>query len=1022
MESEDLRAAEFRRKVAAAIDTVRRVLDTSRRPELADEVQHTYTDKFGLVDQVTASWVAVQLQWLRQLGVSSDLIELAKSWSARKKKSVSLRFEARETCVFDHSEKHKVEPPSPRTVVTGLRGLFRATAYQVSYVMEHHWNFAVSYRLVLYAGASPDSTKYSRVLHPGSAAPAAPEAAEATDADRRSISCVVVTTGPVSDSSLALDPPHPEVTERPPVDLCLDWLLKCLDRHGEPLPFAVNRKNPECYTPRRNPDIEAAEDYASELDRFLAAVSEYFRGRLIPIGTAPPNRAADYSAVTDAELFAPMLPLLERRAAAAAGTGTAVEPSVLLDGDTVHQLIDEHARALTAKLNSFAELYGDAGGAQSGAVDGGGSKSKNVAARPRATPLFIGQPEAVLLTLMLHARDAMEQYLASLDFVEDMLRRQIVAAVGKVVSPSDFAEYMAYHARKKIREEFLPRPFCHAVRRPEHYPEGVVSLDVISTTGAGLNSPICTFSRRTRGTTVRFQLNAATEVDMAGDMFVHGCIMHRFGDDGDPSNTLELNARTGQFSSYILMLGKMNGPTLFAPKYAMIVRNKDAMRIPLSLSVIPSRKEFQDAIQSLSPEQQQFAQAFRGMQLEGTLFAVATVQIKPQLELLLRLPPDSLTKEIQLTERLMDLFIKYQIPSDLLTYQGKDKSKPEKKVRQVVSNADSVHAVIDDARQQIIREAEEKAAAERAAAHALQLRLQASFDEDDDEQEERIYVERKSEVMKKKGARMMPKRRMQREKESKRSDKLERAMKDSAPDDGVEMCLSMAVPEDICFDGDLRFEAGEGGGGGGGGVDNNCDRSLMDAKCKMAEVLNQPTTEVVAAAADDGAIMDVEANVGEAPNDAEVEKAEVEAAKAPADDGEALACTDIPALLDQRFDELDGRCPVRPTTIDVGAQWRRQFQRSIIADPLAESVEVDGQQRLRNDAFDLLDALSRSGTLPLAETSLHVVIVATHCFERSLMDTLVFDNINPIDKVEASSMVLASTILGRPASDILLPQ
>src|SRR3989338_1353689 len=109
MELDEYRAAEFRRKVADALETVRRVLDTSRHPELADEVKHTYSDKFGLVEQVSSSWIAVLLQWLRQLGVSSDLLELAKGWSARKKKSVSLRFEARETCSFKYSEKCKVE-------------------------------------------------------------------------------------------------------------------------------------------------------------------------------------------------------------------------------------------------------------------------------------------------------------------------------------------------------------------------------------------------------------------------------------------------------------------------------------------------------------------------------------------------------------------------------------------------------------------------------------------------------------------------------------------------------------------------------------------------------------------------------------------------------------------------------------------------------------------------------------------------------------------------------------------------
>jgi hypothetical protein len=45
------------------------------------------------------------------------------------------------------------------------------------------------------------------------------------------------------------------------------------------------------------------------------------------------------------------------------------------------------------------------------------------------------------------------------------------------------------------------------------------------------------------------------------------------------------------------------------------------------------------------------------------------LQIKPQLEKLLKLAPDGLAKEIDLTEKLMELFIKYQIPSDLLAFE-----------------------------------------------------------------------------------------------------------------------------------------------------------------------------------------------------------------------------------------------------------------------------------------------------------------------------------------------------------------
>merc|ERR1719393_1131242 len=94
----------------------------------------------------------------------------------------------------------------------------------------------------------------------------------------------------------------------------------------------------------------------------------------------------------------------------------------------------------------------------------------------------------------------------------------------------------------------------------------------------------------------------------------------------------------------------------FDPEHALLVQNKDDLRIPLMLEQLPSAQEFKDAIESLSPEQQRFAKAYRAMQLEGTVFGVLVLQLKPQLERVLNLPPEALTKEIQLTQQLLDLF------------------------------------------------------------------------------------------------------------------------------------------------------------------------------------------------------------------------------------------------------------------------------------------------------------------------------------------------------------------------------
>merc|ERR1712000_772001 len=120
-------------------------------------------------------------------------------------------------------------------------------------------------------------------------------------------------------------------------------------------------------------------------------------------------------------------------------------------------------------------------------------------------------------------------------------------------------------------------------------------------------------------------------------------------------------------------------------------------------------KAFRDAIESLSPEMQRFAKAFRAMQLESTLFAVCIVQIKPAMENLLNLTRGGLTKE------LMELFIDYQIPSDLISFDadadaaGDQNASAQTRLRAVKKHVKDIRKMIDESKQEELKKVEEEA-------------------------------------------------------------------------------------------------------------------------------------------------------------------------------------------------------------------------------------------------------------------------------------------------------------------------
>ena len=139
-------------------------------------------------------------------------------------------------------------------------------------------------------------------------------------------------------------------------------------------------------------------------------------------------------------------------------------------------------------------------------------------------------------------------------------------------------------------------------------------------------------------------------------------------------------------------------------------------------------------------------------------------------------------------------------------------------------------------------------------------------------------------------------------------------------------------------------------------------------------------------------------------------------------DTSTVDVTMVPRKLDAKLEAMDKDSAVRPTVIKTGKSWVRKTQPNLLGKHVSAVLDSAAQEAEKNKAFDLLDALSLSGALAIEGTELHVIVAATHRFDKALIDTVVQDNISPIDKLERSTIVIASTNHNFPPEQLLLPQ
>lgn len=240
----------FRGQVDRALATLRTALSTTRHPTYAEDTDHTYDDKFGLVEFLTNVSLAAQFACLEAIGLDAPKLAQLQAWT-QAGKECTLRLTATERCSFLREVSREVSSASKVVSESTLFGTSESKV--VTRIDEFFWRLEVSWELAVFAGAAADGTGLRL--------------------QGRSGACEIM--------SSTRQPPRPEVVTKTPLDASLTWPLQQLSPPpATRLQFKVDRDAEGCATPRRNREVEGALASGAGLSRWCAQVDQYFRGEV----------------------------------------------------------------------------------------------------------------------------------------------------------------------------------------------------------------------------------------------------------------------------------------------------------------------------------------------------------------------------------------------------------------------------------------------------------------------------------------------------------------------------------------------------------------------------------------------------------------------------------------------------------------------------------------------------------------------------------------------------------------------
>lgn len=175
------------------------------------------------------------------------------------------------------------------------------------------------------------------------------------------------------------------------------------------------------------------------------SVQSYFTNDVFP---QQHNHGIDLSSLNNSDIFVPVLPLFDHSAesSSSSDSNSNSPPPTKIPPVFFTSFLGEQIRSFEEKTKDLAKIF-------------------------PVNDKLITLIAAKIVVTLTHVTQVSEAYSEGVDYIEGLLQKQLISAIGKTVTPTDFAEYLTFHNRKIYREDYRPKAFSYAIRRPDHYPE-----------------------------------------------------------------------------------------------------------------------------------------------------------------------------------------------------------------------------------------------------------------------------------------------------------------------------------------------------------------------------------------------------------------------------------------------------------------------------------------------------------------------------------------------------------------------